>query len=132
MPDDTGADAGPAVTFDVGAPFMAPPTAGQPWTRNVPNGRGAMGAINRAPTLGDVVRAFKARVSVAINRLRTTSGAPIWQRNYYEHIIRNDQSLNRIRQYIRDNPSRWARDRENASALEPTIAKELSELEGML
>lgn len=35
----------------------------------------------------------------------------LWQRNYYEHIIRNEKSLNRIRQYITDNPLRWAFDR---------------------
>ena len=49
--------------FNVGAPFMAPPTAGQPWTRNVPDNRGTdAGAMNRTPTLRDVVRAFKASV----------------------------------------------------------------------
>ncbi len=46
-----------------------------------------------------------------INQLRATPGAPFWQRNYWEHIIRNDQSLHRIRAYIRDNPVRWAEDR---------------------
>ncbi len=39
-----------------------------------------------------------------------------WQRNYYEHIIRNDASLNRIRQYIVENPRRWSLDRENPAA----------------
>jgi hypothetical protein len=43
----------------------------------------------------------------AINRLRGTPGLPIWQRNYYEHVIRDEESLNRIRQYIADNPIRW-------------------------
>jgi hypothetical protein len=37
----------------------------------------------------------------------------LWQRNYYEHIIRNEESLNRIREYILTNPMRWALDREN-------------------
>jgi hypothetical protein len=45
--------------------------------------------------------------------LRGTPGTPVWQRNYYEHIIRDDESLNRIRQYIIDNPVRWALDHEN-------------------
>ena len=40
----------------------------------------------------------------------------LWQRNYYEHIIRDDQSLNRIRQYILNNPARWEFDRENPAA----------------
>jgi REP-associated tyrosine transposase len=40
-----------------------------------------------------------------------------WQRNYYEHIIRNEESLNRIRQYIIENPMRWACERENPEGL---------------
>ena len=40
----------------------------------------------------------------------------LWQRNYYEHIIRTDDELNRIRQYIRDNPMTWLEDRENPLA----------------
>jgi len=39
----------------------------------------------------------------------------LWQRNYYEHIIRNGQSLNRIREYIAQNPLRWHLDPENPS-----------------
>jgi REP-associated tyrosine transposase len=47
----------------------------------------------------------------------------LWQRNYYEHIIRNEDSLNRIRQYIIDTPARWAFDRENPAATEPEPEK---------
>jgi len=83
----------------VGAPFMAP------------RSKELEGAMNRAPTLGNIIRTFKARVSVAIHQ--QTPSIRVWQRNYYEHIIRNDESLNRIRQYILDNPTRWALDREN-------------------
>ncbi|HEX6770350.1 MAG TPA: hypothetical protein VF208_13430, partial [Candidatus Binatia bacterium] len=43
----------------------------------------------------------------------TTDTYAVWQRNYYEHVIRSDESLVRIRQYILDNPARWAFDREN-------------------
>ncbi len=43
----------------------------------------------------------------------------LWQRNYYEHIIRNEESLSRIRQYILDNPARWAFDRENPHVTTP-------------
>lgn len=43
----------------------------------------------------------------------------LWQRNYYEHIVRNEESMNRIRQYIADNPRRWAFDRENPAAISP-------------
>ncbi|MEW6364593.1 MAG: hypothetical protein AB1714_08130 [Acidobacteriota bacterium] len=41
----------------------------------------------------------------------------LWQRNYYEHIIRDDRSLDRIRRYIHDNPARWAFDRDNPVAI---------------
>jgi len=91
---------------DVGAQFIAPPIGIAATSK---------GAINRAPTLGSVVRAFKARITTAINGIRQTPGVPVWQRNYYEHIIRADDDLNRIRQYIIDNPAQWAFDRENPS-----------------
>jgi putative transposase len=48
-----------------------------------------------------------------INLFRNTSGIPIWQRNYYDHIIRNEDALNKIREYIQNNPLRWHFDREN-------------------
>jgi hypothetical protein len=48
--------------------------------------------------------------------MRGTPGLPVWQRNYYEHIIRNDDELARIREYIVDNPLKWELDRENPSA----------------
>jgi len=45
--------------------------------------------------------------------MRGTPRRPIWQRNYYEHIIRDENELNRVRQYILDNPAKWADDPEN-------------------
>ena len=77
-----------------------------------------------APTLGDVVGAFKSRVTVEYTRGVKTKGWPafrrcLWQRNCYEHIIRNEASLNHIQQYILDNPARWAFDRENPLAVAP-------------
>ena len=67
-------------------------------------GRGSIGAI---------VGSYKSAVSKRINRWRGTAGASVWQRSYYEHIIRDDADLNRIRQYIWDNPARWDDDPEN-------------------
>ncbi len=69
------------------------------------------GAINRAPTLGDIVRAFKAVTSRRIRQQGCTAFA--WQRNYYEHIIRNEQTFVRVREYIANNPRQWALDSEN-------------------
>ncbi len=43
-------------------------------------------------------------------------GQQVWQRNYYDRIIRNDNELNRIRQYILDNPRRWDEDPENPAS----------------
>ena len=57
-----------------------------------------------------IVRSYKSAVTLRINAGR---GALVWQRNFYEHIVRNDESLDRIRQYIIDNPTRWDDDDEN-------------------
>jgi putative transposase len=46
-------------------------------------------------------------------------GTPVWQRNYWEHIIRNDASLNRIRAYIQNNPDRWTEDRLHPDTAHP-------------
>jgi REP-associated tyrosine transposase len=80
-----------------------------------------------APTrrgLPEVVRSLKTFSSQRINALRCTPGAPVWQRNYYERIIRNDRALEAIRKYVRDNPLRWHLDRYNpaASGPDPEVA----------
>jgi len=79
-----------------------------------------------APTMSleDVVHRFKSLTTNKYARCVRTLGWPafsrrLWQRNYYEHIIRNEESLNHIRQYIADNPARWAYDRENPAAINP-------------
>jgi putative transposase len=68
--------------------------------------------------LGDIVGAFKSiTTDQFIVGVRNSGWPPfvgkLWQRNYYEHIIRGDDDLDRIRQYIIDNPVEWAFDREN-------------------
>ena len=69
----------------------------------------------RSPTqtIGAIVRGFKSATTKHINIKRDTPRYPVWQRNYYEHIIRNENELNRIRQYIIENPIRWEEDPEN-------------------
>ena len=59
------------------------------------------------------VAGFKAAATRRINTLRGGARTAFWQRNYYEHIIRDEDDLSAIRAYIRDNPCRWADDREN-------------------
>jgi putative transposase len=96
----------------VGAQFIASSSA-------PPNQVGIIreGAINRAPTLSEIIRTYKAASTRMIRQTANPNFA--WQRNYYEHVIRNEESLNRIRQYIVDNPTRWAFDPENPIATSP-------------
>jgi REP element-mobilizing transposase RayT len=58
-------------------------------------------------SLGAFIAGFKSAATKRINELRGSPGIPVWQRNYYERIIRDDGALNRIRQYIIDNPAKW-------------------------
>ena len=64
-------------------------------------------------SLGAVIGSYKSAVTRTINRLRPGAATDLWQQNFYEHVIRNDYALNRIREYMGMNPERWARDREN-------------------
>jgi putative transposase len=86
---------------DVGAQGLAPlqnPPLQQP-------------ALYRPPrSLGYFIAGYKMAVTKRINALRKTPGAPVWQRNYYERILRNDDELNGARFYIQENPARWADD----------------------
>ncbi len=85
-------------------------------------------ATRDAPTVGDVVGAYKSIVTVEYGRMVRSGQLPayrehLWQRNYYEHIIRDDTSLERHRRYITDNPARWALDDENpAGTTGPSVA----------
>ncbi|MEH1840426.1 MAG: transposase [Nostoc sp.] len=63
---------------------------------------------NRKPrSLGSFIAGFKMAVTKRINLLRGTPRVPIWQRNYYEHIIRNEAALYKIREYVETNPISW-------------------------
>ena len=66
-----------------------------------------------AGSVGAIIGQIKSIAAKRINALRGTPAAPVWGRNYYEHIIRYETSLNRIRRYIAANPSRWAEDHEH-------------------
>ncbi len=48
-----------------------------------------------------------------INRMRKTPDVFVWQRNYYERIVRNERELNAVRRYIHNNPAHWLNDTEN-------------------
>ncbi len=68
-------------------------------------------------TLGESVRAFKAVITRIIRQNGQSDFA--WQRNYFEHIVRDEQDLFRIRQYIANNPATWADDAENPDGHSP-------------
>ena len=61
--------------------------------------------------LGAIIRGYKSTVTKQINELQNTPGTTIWQRNYYEHIIRNEKSLKKIRNYIFHNAVKWKKDK---------------------
>lgn len=65
----------------------------------------------RRDSVGAIIGQFKSHSTRRINQLRGTSGTSIWQRNYYEHIIRSDRAFERIREYIEENPGKWHDDR---------------------
>jgi len=75
------------------------PTVGQPRSREA--------------TLGTIVGSFKSATSKTTNELGLGGGTPLWQRSYFEHVIRSEQALMRIRQYVIENPAKWAFDEEN-------------------
>jgi len=79
--------------------------------------------VGRSPrSLGSFIAGLKSAATKRINEIRGTPGLPVWQRNYYEHVIRNEEELDAIRQYIADNPGRWEEDSENPNNVdEPDV-----------
>jgi len=65
--------------------------------------------------LSEVVRGFKSMSGRRVNALRGTLGVAVWQRGFYEHVVRNEEDLNRIREYVAGNPLRWWLKREGES-----------------
>jgi REP element-mobilizing transposase RayT len=68
-----------------------------------------------AGSIPTIVRSFKAAATRRVNQVFGCGRGGIWQRNYYEHIIRNENTLHRAREYIQTNPLRWSLDPENPS-----------------
>ncbi len=101
----------------VGAALCGRPEPGRPESESdvqAPSGHPRRGA----PTLGDIVDWFKTMTTNEYIREVKRQGWPpfpgrLWQRNYYEHIIRGDDELRSIREYIANNPLRWPIDIEN-------------------
>ncbi len=64
-------------------------------------------------SIGVIVGLFKSTATRRINELRRTPGAPVWQRGYYEHVVRDEGDLSAIREYIHFNAAKWSEDAEN-------------------
>ncbi len=78
--------------------------------RRVPTEKFGKPVSGSIPT---IVRAYKSAVTYAINKSQNSRGSVIWQRNYYEHIIRDERELDLIARYIYYNPFNWQVDRDN-------------------
>jgi REP element-mobilizing transposase RayT len=95
----------------VGAPLVGAPSRS-------PHAGNHHGAGTRpAPTLGDIIGAFKSITTDRYIRGVHEAQWPrfnghVWQRNYFEHIVRDESEMNRIREYIVNNPAQWETDRE--------------------
>ncbi|MCY7336621.1 MAG: transposase [Chamaesiphon sp.] len=63
--------------------------------------------------ISEIIRGFKTFFARQINKSLDRTGCPLWQRNYYEHIIRSEDELNNVRQYILNNPANWDEDKNN-------------------
>jgi len=73
--------------------------------REQPNSNGLI-----SKSLGAIICQVKSIATKRINLYRQTPGNPVWQRNYYDHIIRDEKDLDAVRAYIDANPYRWAED----------------------
>jgi putative transposase len=74
-------------------------------------------------SLSAIVGAFKSISTINTNRLSQSPGDLLWQRSYYEHIIRDAEDMKNVQRYILENPMRWELDPENTK---PTYAASIS------
>lgn len=74
-----------------------------------------------AGSVGSIVGIYKSLVARQINALRGTKGSNVWQRGYWDRIVRDEAELNRIRKYIDDNPRRWNEKRDNLDTIKSHV-----------
>ena len=88
---------------------------------STPNDAGQRVAARATPTLGTIVGSFKSKsindTIAHIKENRLDMIGKIWQRNYFEEIIRNERNLEDVREYIRNNPYKWEEDEENPNRI---------------
>ena len=112
--DAVGATHSPTIS---GQMVNAVPTDGPDQTQRVLGNASPLRPNGPAPgSVGAIIGNFKSVTTRRINKMNHTPGDPVWQRNFYERIVRNERALHAIRQYIADNPARWHLDRYNAAA----------------
>jgi len=75
---------------------------------------------SKPASLGAIISQFKSRATKEIWKIPSWNGIPIWQRNYYERIIRDEQEMEKAWRYIESNPAQWRRDDENPHNIAPT------------
>lgn len=73
--------------------------------------------INKRYSLSEMVRAFKTFSARKINKCQNAVGRQFWQLRFYDHIIREGDDIDDVRQYIINNPANWERDRNNSENL---------------
>lgn len=95
---------------------LKPATTSAPTNTNTPKRHG----------LSEIIRALKTFSARRINEMRNSPGISVWQRNFYEHIIRNEHALNQIRKYIEANPANWQLNNGNSISDELAHVKTLS------
>ena len=72
--------------------------------------RGGVTPPLQIPTLSQIIAYYKYQTTKQINQIRQKIGKSFWQRSFYDHIVRNDEDLYRVRKYIQDNPQKWELD----------------------
>jgi REP element-mobilizing transposase RayT len=82
-------------------------------------------AQRKPKSLSTFVSGFKSSVTKRIKKICVENNPRVWQKNYYESIVRDEIDLNKIRQYILDNPQNWDDDPENQSDLSQELQIEL-------
>ena len=75
-------------------------------SESAPNRRGKV----TSPALGKIMAYFKYQSTKRINQYYNRAPTRIWQRNYHDHVIRDDKDLQRLHQYIQENPMKWSLD----------------------
>ncbi len=97
---------GEASALPMHVPKRLPETDASPLRRGRPNG-------TQPGSLSAIMQNFKSISTRKMNAARSMPCTPVWLRNYYEHVVRNERELAAIREYIQGNPARWEEDENN-------------------